>query len=102
MRSQVGIAHEEEGRVVVFEDGSAEFFGGKHLHPAVGARDETTAEESGAERKSSEKFARGRRRLKSNPHSQCMRRPGRHEGANLKLSAAALVMSSRKARKMTT
>jgi hypothetical protein len=40
--------------------------------------------------------------LKSNPHSQCMRRPGRHEGANLKLSAAALVMSSRKARKMTT
>jgi hypothetical protein len=42
VRSQVGIAHEEEGRVVVFEDGRAELLGGKHLHPAAGARDETT------------------------------------------------------------
>ncbi len=31
--SQVGVAHEKERGVVVFEDGSAEFFGRKNLHP---------------------------------------------------------------------
>jgi hypothetical protein len=35
---QVGVAHEKEGRVVVFEHGSAELLGREHLHPVSAAQ----------------------------------------------------------------
>ncbi len=33
--SQVRVAHEKKGSVVVFEDGRTEFFGGQNLHSAA-------------------------------------------------------------------